>query len=106
MSASTSLEPASAPTGADSKLFTPLTIANGKIVLKHRLVLAPLTRNRGVPLKESTPENPNRIWVPDELVAEYYSQRATDGGLLISEALPPSLRVCHKLNEQLVDEKS
>lgn len=99
MSASTFLEPASASTGADSKLFTPLTIANGKITLKHRLVLAPLTRNRGVPLKHSTPGNPNRIWVPDELVAEYYSQRATDGGLLISEALPPSLRVCHKLNE-------
>ncbi|KAF2089297.1 FMN-linked oxidoreductase [Saccharata proteae CBS 121410] len=81
-----------APKGTESKLFEPLKIANGKIQLKHRVVLAPLTRNRGVPLsKESTPENPNRIWYPDELNAEYYSQRATDGGLLISEAIPPSL---------------
>lgn len=80
--------------GAASKLFTPLEIANGKITLKHRVVLAPLTRNRGVPLSaESTPEKPNRIWYPDELVAEHYRQRTTDGGLLISEALPPSLEV-------------
>ncbi|KAK0644763.1 12-oxophytodienoate reductase 7 [Lasiodiplodia hormozganensis] len=80
------------PKGAASKLFTPLEIANGKITLKHRVVLAPLTRNRGVPLSaESTPEKPNRIWYPDELVAEHYRQRTTDGGLLISEALPPSL---------------
>ncbi|KAL1625047.1 hypothetical protein SLS56_007555 [Neofusicoccum ribis] len=83
---------AQAPKGADSKLFTPLEIANGKITLKHRVVLAPLTRNRGVPLSaESTPENPNRIWYPDELVAEHYRQRTTEGGLLISEGLPPSL---------------
>lgn len=65
-------------TGADSKLFQPLDIANGKITLKHRVVLAPLTRNRGVPLHESSPESFNRVWVPDELVANYYSQRATE----------------------------
>jgi len=87
------LNPGTAPRGPESKLFQPLTIANGKITLKHRAVLAPLTRNRGVPLKESTPEDPNRVWTPDDLVAEYYVQRATDGGLLISEALPPSLKV-------------
>lgn len=69
-----------------------MEIANGKITLKHRVVLAPLTRNRGVPLSaESTSEKPNRIWYPDELVAEHYRQRTTDGGLLISEGLPPSL---------------
>lgn len=80
---------------ANSKLFTPLRIANGKIELKHRVVLAPLTRNRGLPLDaHAHPEKPNRIWYPDDLVAEYYSQRATDGGLLISEGLPPSLQVC------------
>ena len=90
------LKPEVAPTGADSKIFQPLTIGNGKITLKHRVVLAPLTRNRGVPLKEGTPEDPNRVWIPDELVAEYYSQRTTDGGLLISEGLPPSLRVWHE----------
>ncbi|KAL2220285.1 12-oxophytodienoate reductase [Thermoascus aurantiacus ATCC 26904] len=78
--------------GANSKLFEPLTIANGKITLKHRVILAPLTRNRGTPLNpKSTPENPNRIWVPNDLMAEYYAQRTTDGGLLISEGIPPSL---------------
>ncbi|KAL5609737.1 hypothetical protein FOVSG1_004418 [Fusarium oxysporum f. sp. vasinfectum] len=78
--------------GASSKLFTPLDIGNGKIHLKHRIVHAPLTRNRGTPVNtESTPENPNRLWVPNDLMAEYYSQRATDGGLIISEGLPPSL---------------
>ncbi|KAL1621751.1 putative 12-oxophytodienoate reductase [Diplodia seriata] len=81
-----------APKGPASKLFTPLDIANGNITLKHRVVLAPLTRNRGVPLStESTPEKPNRIWFPDDVVAEHYRQRTTDGGLLISEGLPPSL---------------
>lgn len=77
-----------------SKIFQPLDIANGKIKLKHRVVLAPLTRNRGTPVKQSTPEDPNREWVPNDLMAEYYSQRTTDGGLLISEAIPPNLEVC------------
>lgn len=59
----------------NSRLFEPLTI--GRICLKHRIVLAPLTRCRAdenhVPL------------VP--LMAEYYSQRASlPGTLLISEA--------------------
>lgn len=76
--------------GASSALFTPLTIANGKIQLKHRIVLSPCTRNRGVPLAESTPEAPNRTWVPDELMAEYYGQRASYGGLLITEGITPS----------------
>lgn len=78
---------------SDSKLFTPLQIGGGKITLKHRVVLAPLTRNRGTPLKESTPEDPNRVWIPNKLMAEYYGQRATEGGLLISEGIPPSLEV-------------
>ncbi|KAF4950297.1 hypothetical protein FGADI_8280 [Fusarium gaditjirri] len=78
--------------GASSKLFTPLDIGDGKIHLKHRIIHAPLTRNRGTPVNSnSTPENPNRLWVPSDLMAEYYSQRATDGGLIISEGLPPSL---------------
>ncbi|KAK2770527.1 hypothetical protein FQN53_005499 [Emmonsiellopsis sp. PD_33] len=77
---------------ADSKLFQPWKIGNGKIELKHRVVLAPLTRNRGTPLQaESTPENPNRIWVPNDLMVEYYTQRTTEGGLLISEGVAPSL---------------
>ncbi|KAF5552331.1 OYE2-NADPH dehydrogenase (old yellow enzyme) isoform 1 [Fusarium napiforme] len=78
--------------GACSKLFTPLDIGNGKVHLKHRIIHAPLTRNRGTPVNsESTPEKPNRLWIPNDLMAEYYSQRATDGGLIISEGLPPSL---------------
>ncbi|KAK8065754.1 12-oxophytodienoate reductase [Apiospora hydei] len=76
----------------NSKLLEPLKIANGKITLKHRVILAPLTRNRGTPVnKDSTPENPNRLWVPNDLMKEYYSQRATDGGLLVTEGIPPSL---------------
>jgi 2,4-dienoyl-CoA reductase-like NADH-dependent reductase (Old Yellow Enzyme family) len=80
--------------GPASKLFQPLDIANGKIRLKHRVILAPLTRNRGTPLNaSSTSENPNRIWVPNDLMVEYYTQRTTEGGLIISEGLPPSLEV-------------
>ncbi|KAL7276763.1 hypothetical protein RUND412_000228 [Rhizina undulata] len=57
---------------SDSKLFTPLQL--GAMTLKHRVVLAPLTRNR-------SPEH-----IPGEIVVEHYRQRASDGGLLISEA--------------------
>ncbi|OLN96824.1 Artemisinic aldehyde Delta(11(13)) reductase [Colletotrichum chlorophyti] len=53
--------------------------------------MAPMTRNRGVPLSEGTPENPNRVWLPDDVVALYYAQRASRGGLLITEGIPPSL---------------
>jgi 2,4-dienoyl-CoA reductase-like NADH-dependent reductase (Old Yellow Enzyme family) len=81
-------------TGADSMLFQPLKIGNGKIELKHRVVLAPLTRNRGTPVNSnSTAENPNRVWVPNDVMLDYYTQRATEGGLLITEGLPPSLEV-------------
>lgn len=92
---------AAAADRSSSKLFQPLDIADGKIKLKHRVVLAPLTRNRGTPVKDSTPEDPNREWVPNDLMVEYYSQRATDGGLIISEALPPSLEVgCRPLGRR------
>jgi 2,4-dienoyl-CoA reductase-like NADH-dependent reductase (Old Yellow Enzyme family) len=54
-------------------LFTPLKV--GKVQLKHRIVMAPLTRNRAtVP-----------TFAPNDLIAEYYEQRASDGGLLITE---------------------
>jgi N-ethylmaleimide reductase len=55
-------------------LFTPVTL--GAIALKHRVVMAPLTRSRSI-----RPDS-----VPGDLMAEYYRQRATDGGLIISEA--------------------
>ena len=58
-----------APRGLSSALFTPLTIGNGTLTLSHRIILAPLTRNRGVPLNATSP---NRIWYPDSLVTEYY----------------------------------
>ncbi|KUJ09405.1 12-oxophytodienoate reductase [Mollisia scopiformis] len=80
----------SPPRGSASKLFTPLAICNGKINLSHRVIMAPMTRNRGIPLNESTTENPNRIWVADELIAKYYGQRATPGGLLVTESIMPS----------------
>ncbi|KAI1075666.1 NADH:flavin oxidoreductase/NADH oxidase [Whalleya microplaca] len=76
---------------SSSKLFLPLQIANGRIQLQHRVIMAPMTRNRGVPLSEGTPEDPNRIWLADDLVALYYGQRASHGGLLITEGIPPSL---------------
>jgi 2,4-dienoyl-CoA reductase-like NADH-dependent reductase (Old Yellow Enzyme family) len=75
------------------KLFQPLSIANGKIRLGHRVIMAPMTRNRGIPLEDGTPEAPNRIWIADDLVAEYYTQRASEGGLLITEGIPPSIEV-------------
>ncbi|KAI1799675.1 12-oxophytodienoate reductase 1 [Daldinia bambusicola] len=61
----------------DTKLFTRFKLGNCE--LQHRIVLAPLTRMRGV--KES-----DGVYVPGELTAEYYEQRATKGGLLITEA--------------------
>ncbi|CAO3590443.1 unnamed protein product [Absidia cylindrospora] len=53
-------------------LFTPIKI--GSHILTHRLVLAPLTRFRC----------PNGV--PSDDVPTYYQQRATDGGMMISEA--------------------
>lgn len=59
-----------------AKLFTPLRI--GRHTLKHRIVMAPLTRMRA-----QQPGN-----VPGPLNALYYGQRASEGGLLIAEATP------------------
>jgi N-ethylmaleimide reductase len=57
-------------------LFSPLKI--GPYHLRHRVVMAPLTRMRA--------EKPSLA--PRPLNAEYYAQRATPGGLLIAEASP------------------
>lgn len=54
-------------------LFEPLVA--GELALAHRVVLAPLTRMRAGPGN-----------VPTALMAEYYAQRTTPGGLLIAEA--------------------
>jgi N-ethylmaleimide reductase len=60
-------------------LFSPVQI--GPLHLKHRVVMAPLTRSRSA--------QPGDI--PGDLMAEYYSQRATDGGFIISEATSISI---------------
>lgn len=56
------------------KLFTPVDF--GAIHLEHRVVMAPLTRCRA-----TVPGN-----VPNALNVKYYEQRASPGGLLITEA--------------------
>src|SRR5450755_2398849 len=57
-------------------LFSPLKV--GPYQLKHRLMMAPLTR-----LRAARPS-----LAPRSLNAEYYAQRATPGGLIIAEASP------------------
>jgi N-ethylmaleimide reductase len=61
-------------TQTQSTLFTPIQL--GPLSLKHRVVMAPLTRSRST--------QPGDI--PNALMAEYYGQRASDGGLIITEA--------------------
>lgn len=56
------------------KLFEPIQV--GDVKLSHRVVLAPLTRNRGTDAH-----------VPGPTMPEYYAQRgSTPGTMLISEA--------------------
>ncbi|GKT52417.1 flavin oxidoreductase hxnT [Colletotrichum spaethianum] len=59
------------------KLFSPLRL--GAMNLEHRVIMSPLTRLR-------CPGS-----VPTPVVTEYYTQRATRGGLLITEGMHPSL---------------
>jgi N-ethylmaleimide reductase len=56
------------------KLFESTKI--GRYAVRHRVVMAPLTRMRA--------EQPGDR--PGELMREYYAQRASQGGLLVSEA--------------------
>jgi N-ethylmaleimide reductase len=55
-------------------LFSPL--AFGSHTLAHRVVMAPLTRMRAVA----------PAYAPTDLMVEYYGQRASAGGLIITEA--------------------
>lgn len=58
-----------------SLLFAPYKV--GDVQLSNRIVMAPMTRSRA-------------IWnVPNDLMAEYYAQRAT-AGLIITEGTSPS----------------
>lgn len=61
------------------KLLAPITV--GSAQLKHRVVMAPLTRMRS-----------DDGDMPNDLMAEYYEQRSSEGGLIISEAATVSLR--------------
>jgi N-ethylmaleimide reductase len=65
--------------GPSKTLFSPIRV--GAITLSHRIVMAPLTR-----LRSEVPGD-----VPIELMAKYYRQRASEGGLLISEGTPVSI---------------
>ncbi|MGP4694123.1 alkene reductase [Agrobacterium cavarae] len=64
----------------DQILQTPVRL--GDIELAHRVVLAPLTRLRAT--------EPGAV--PTEMMIEYYKQRASKGGLLITEATQISAR--------------
>lgn len=61
-------------------LFTPLHA--GDLVLPNRIVMAPLTRSRA-----------GRTHVPNDLMVEYYAQRAS-AGLLITEATMIAADAC------------
>jgi N-ethylmaleimide reductase len=67
------------------KLFTPVQV--GAISLKHRIVLPPMSRLRA--------NWPNAT--PSDLMLDYYTQRASDGGLVIAEAtaVGPEARAYH-----------
>ncbi|MBS1063592.1 alkene reductase [Gluconobacter wancherniae] len=58
-----------------SKLFTPFQA--GALSLDHRVVMAPLTRLRSEPGDKA-----------GTLIRDYYTQRTSQGGLIISEATP------------------
>lgn len=69
----------------ETALFSPFQL--GPLKLEHRIVQAPLTRMRAS--KEG-----DGIFVPKELHVEYYSQRATKGGLQLTEATDIAQYVC------------
>ncbi|AHY52414.1 putative N-ethylmaleimide reductase, FMN-linked [Bradyrhizobium japonicum SEMIA 5079] len=62
-----------------TKLFTPTQV--GPYRMSHRVVMAPLTRMRSDPGD-----------IPSDLMVKYYTQRASEGGLIVSEATPVSIR--------------
>lgn len=62
-------------------MFKPVKI--GRLQLEHKIVLAPLTRMRAV--KEA-----DCVFYPGDLNVEYYSQRASKGGFMLTEACPIS----------------
>ena len=81
---------------AHNKLFVPVQV--GAITLKHRVVMPPLSR-----LRAEWPSG-----VPSDLNVEYYSQRASDGGLIFTEAtaVSPSARGYRALPESIATSRS
>ena len=67
------------PESNTNALFNPVEL--GSTQLKHRVVMAPLTRSRTI----------RQGGIPGDLMLEYYTQRTSDGGLIISEANQLSL---------------
>lgn len=64
-----------AATAGPSPLITPVHV--GQMNLKHRVVMSPMTRLRNAPGTE----------LPREINQTYYEERASDGGLVITECL-------------------
>lgn len=62
-------------------MFKPTQI--GRLQLEHKVVLAPLTRMRA-------PKEADGVFIPGDLNVEYYSQRASKGGFMLTEACPIS----------------
>ena len=60
-----------------SKLFSPVRV--GPYAVSHRIVMAPLTRMRSEPGD-----------IPGDLMVKYYTQRASEGALIVTEATPVS----------------
>jgi hypothetical protein len=65
----------------ETSMFQASTI--GRLQLEHKVVLAPLTRMRA-------PKEADCVFYPGDLNVEYYSQRASKGGFMLSEACPIS----------------
>jgi NADH:flavin oxidoreductase / NADH oxidase family len=61
---------------AMSLLYSPVTF--GPYTFKNRLVMSPMTRSRALGN------------IPNDLMAEYYKQRASSAGLIITEGTSPS----------------
>jgi N-ethylmaleimide reductase len=59
-----------------SLLYSPVTL--GPYTFKNRIAMSPMTRSRAIGN------------VPDDLMVEYYKQRATSAGLIITEGTSPS----------------
>ena len=71
------ISPPQFPPLKDTVLFKPWKLGN--LSLEHRLVQAPLTRMRST-------KNAEGINIPSDLMVEYYGQRASKGGLQLTEA--------------------